>query len=483
VAYGKYEGVIGLEVHAHLLTKSKIFCGSSAEFGAEPNSHTCPTCMGLPGALPVLNKKVVDFAIKAGLATGCRVNKKSIFARKNYYYPDLPKGYQISQYEEPICTDGHVDVFQNGGKKRIGLTRIHMEEDAGKLVHEGTIETSTYSLVDFNRSSVPLIEIVSEPDMRTPEEAILYLKMLRDILMYLEICDGNMEEGSFRCDANVSVRKIGDPNLGTRAELKNLNSFRSIERALDHEIRRQIEVVEGGGEVVQETRLYSVPEDITYSMRGKEEAHDYRYFPDPDLVPLLIDEGWVEEIRAGLPELPIEKVERFMNQYGLPRYDSEVLTSERALADYFEETVALFGEAKMVSNWIMSELMRELKTGNVSPKAAPMRPVQLAELLTLVKDGVISGKIGKEIFPEVYAQGISPKRFIQEKGLVQISDEGALSEAVERVIAQNQKEVAEFKAGKEKLLGFFVGQVMKETKGKGNPKLVNELLLARLKGQ
>jgi aspartyl-tRNA(Asn)/glutamyl-tRNA(Gln) amidotransferase subunit B len=281
----------------------------------------------------------------------------------------------------------------------------------------------------------------------------------------------------------VSVRKIGDPNLGTRAELKNLNSFRSIERALDHEIRRQIEVVEGGGEVVQETRLYSVPEDITYSMRGKEEAHDYRYFPDPDLVPLLIDEGWVEEIRAGLPELPIEKVERLMSQYGLPRYDSEVLTSERALADYFEETAALFGEAKMVSNWIMSELMRELKIGNVSPKAAPMRPVQLAELLTLVKDGVISGKIGKEIFPEVYAQGISPRRFIQEKGLVQISDEGALSEAVERVIAQNQKEVAEFKAGKDKLLGFFVGQVMKETKGKGNPKLVNELLLARLKGQ
>ncbi len=483
MSYGEYEGVIGLEVHAHLLTNSKIFCGSSAEFGAEPNSHTCPTCMGLPGALPVLNKKVVDFAIKAGLATGCTVNKKSIFARKNYYYPDLPKGYQISQYEEPICTDGHVDVFQNGGKKRIGLTRIHMEEDAGKLVHEGTIETSTYSLVDFNRSSVPLIEIVSEPDMRTPEEAILYLKMLRDILVYLEVCDGNMEEGSFRCDANVSVRKIGDPNLGTRAELKNLNSFRSIERALDHEIRRQIEVVEGGGEVVQETRLYSVPEDITYSMRGKEEAHDYRYFPDPDLVPLLIDEGWVEEIRAGLPELPIEKVERFMSQYGLPRYDSEVLTSERALADYFEETAALFGEAKMVSNWIMSELMRELKTGNVSPKAAPMRPVQLAELLTLVKDGVISGKIGKEIFPEVYAQGISPRRFIEEKGLVQISDEGALSEAVERVIAQNQKEVAEFKAGKEKLLGFFVGQVMKETKGKGNPKLVNELLLARLKGQ
>ncbi len=478
-----YEGVIGLEVHAHLLTKSKIFCGSSAEFGSEPNSHTCPTCMGLPGALPVLNKKVVDFAIKAGLATHCTINRRSIFARKNYYYPDLPKGYQISQYEDPLCTEGYLDIFENGGKKRIRIKRIHMEEDAGKLVHESTIEASSYSLVDFNRSSVPLLEIVSEPDLRTPEEAVLYLKMLRDILVYLEICDGNMEEGSFRCDANVSVRKKGEETLGTRAELKNLNSFRYIERALDYEIARQIELVEKGKEVVQETRLFNPSEEITYSMRGKEEAHDYRYFPDPDLVPLMVDEGWVESIRAELPELPAEKMERFMASYGLPRYDVEILAGDRALADYFEEAAASFPEPKTVSNWIMSELLRELKEGNLSAVDAPFRPKQLAELLHLIKDGVISGKIGKEIFPEIYREGVSPKRYIEEKGLLQISDESALVAAIEKVLAQSPKEVAEFKAGKEKLLGFFVGQVMKETRGKANPKLLNELLLRRLKGQ
>jgi aspartyl-tRNA(Asn)/glutamyl-tRNA(Gln) amidotransferase subunit B len=483
VDHGNYEGVIGLEVHAHLLTKSKIFCGSSTEFGREPNSHTCPTCMGLPGALPVLNKRVVDFAIRAGLATHCTINRKSVFARKNYYYPDLPKGYQISQYEEPICTDGHLDLFDNGEKKRIRIKRIHMEEDAGKLVHETTIETSTYSLVDFNRSSVPLLEIVSEPDLRSPAEAILYLKMLRDILVYLEICDGNMEEGSFRCDANVSVRKKGTEEFGTRAELKNLNSFRYIERALEHEITRQIEVLESGGEVVQETRLFNPDEEITYSMRGKEEAHDYRYFPDPDLVPLMVDEGWVESVRAELPELPLEKMERFMNQYGLPRYDVEILTGDRALADYFEETVTLFPEAKTVSNWIMSELLRELKEGNVSPKDAPLRPARLAELLQLVKDNVISGKIGKEIFPDIYRTGTSPKSYIQEKGLLQISDESALTETIDRILSQHPNEVAEFRQGKEKLLGFFVGQAMKETKGKGNPKLLNELFLKRLKGE
>ena len=481
--YSGYEGVIGLEVHAHLLTKSKIFCGSSAEFGSEPNSHTCPTCMGLPGALPVLNKKVVDFAIRAGLATHCTINRRSIFARKNYFYPDLPKGYQISQYEEPLCTDGHLDIFENGSKKRIRIKRIHMEEDAGKLVHESTIETSSYSLVDFNRSSVPLLEIVSEPDLGSPVEAILYLKMLRDILVYLEICDGNMEEGSFRCDANVSVRKRGDQALGTRAELKNLNSFRYIERALDHEIIRQIELLESGGEVVQETRLFNPSEEITYSMRGKEEAHDYRYFPDPDLVPLLVDEGWVETIRSDLPELPVEKMERFIGQYGLPRYDVEILAGDRALADYFEEAVTHFPEPKTVSNWIMSELLREMKEGGVSAKDAPFRPKHLGDLLQLIKDGVISGKMGKDIFPEIYKRGTSPKQYIEEKGLVQISDESALEGTIEKVLAQSPKEVAEFKAGKEKLLGFFVGQVMKETRGKANPKLLNELLLRRLKGQ
>jgi aspartyl-tRNA(Asn)/glutamyl-tRNA(Gln) amidotransferase subunit B len=480
--YGEFEAVIGLEVHAHLLTKSKIFCGSSAEFGAEANSHTCPTCMGLPGALPVLNRRVVEFAMKAGLATNCTINERSIFARKNYFYPDLPKGYQISQYEEPICTDGYLDIEKNqGDQKRIRIKRIHMEEDAGKLVHETTIEASSYSLVDFNRSSVALLEIVSEPDLESPEEAVRYLKILRDILMYLEICDGNMEEGSFRCDANVSVRKKGDEKLGTRAELKNLNSFRYIERALGYEIGRQIDVIEDGGEVVQETRLFNPSEEVTYSMRGKEEAHDYRYFPDPDLVPLVIDDEWQEEIKRGLPELPAGKMERFMSQYGLPRYDVEILTSERVLADYFEETTKLFPEPKTVSNWIMSELLRELKKDNVSAKESRLKPARLAELLSLVQDGTISGKIGKEIFSELYDKNVSPKDLIAQKGLVQISDESALAATIDGIIQRFPKEVAEYKSGKDKLIGFFVGQAMKETKGKGNPKVLNELLLERLK--
>jgi aspartyl-tRNA(Asn)/glutamyl-tRNA(Gln) amidotransferase subunit B len=430
----------------------------------------------------VLNKKVVDFAIRAGLATHCAINRKSIFARKNYYYPDLPKGYQISQYEEPICVDGHVDILKDGEKKRIRIKRIHMEEDAGKLVHEGTIETSSYSLVDLNRSSVPLLEIVSEPDMETPQEAVAYLKMLRDVLVYLEICDGNMEEGSFRCDANISVRKKG-AELGTRAELKNLNSFRSIERALEYEIKRQIELIDAGGRVIQETRLFNVDEGITYSMRGKEEAHDYRYFPEPDLVPLIVDEGWVEEVYRVLPELPAQKMERFETQYGLPRYDVEILTGDKALAEYFEETVKLFPEAKTVSNWIMGDFLREMKNSNATPAQSKMRPNHLAELLTLIKEETISGKIGKDIFPEIYARGISPKGLIEEKGLVQISDTGALAAAVDGVIARFPKEVEEYRGGKDKLLGFFVGQLMKETKGKANPKLLNELLLERLKGQ
>jgi aspartyl-tRNA(Asn)/glutamyl-tRNA(Gln) amidotransferase subunit B len=476
-----FEGVIGLEVHAHLLTASKIFCGSSTEFGGEPNSHTCPVCMGLPGALPVLNKRVVDFAIRAGLATNCAINERSIFARKNYFYPDLPKGYQISQYEEPICSDGHLDILSDGGRKRIRIKRIHMEEDAGKLVHEATIETSTYSLVDFNRSSVPLLEIVSEPDLSSPAEAVAYLRMLRDVLIYLEICDGNMEEGSFRCDANVSVRPKGDETLGTRAELKNLNSFRSIERALEYEIERQTEVISRGGTVIQETRLFNADEGITYSMRGKEEAHDYRYFPEPDLVPLIINEEWVERVRGELPELPVQKVERFMSQYGLPRYDVEILTGDRGLAAYFEETVGLFPEAKTVSNWVMGELLRELKNNNASAAESPLRPAHLAELLVLVRDNVISGKIGKEIFPEIYEKGIMPKALIEEKGLLQISDSDALSATIESVVNRFPKEVEDYQGGKEKLLGFFVGQAMKETKGKANPGMLNQLLIERLK--
>jgi aspartyl-tRNA(Asn)/glutamyl-tRNA(Gln) amidotransferase subunit B len=472
---------MGLEVHAHLLTESKIFCGCSTKFGGEPNSHTCPTCMGLPGALPVLNKKVVDFAIKLGLALNCRINEKSIFARKNYYYPDLPKGYQISQYEKPICEHGYLDIFVGGEKKRIRILRIHMEEDAGKLVHEATIETSSYSLVDYNRSSVPLLEIVSEPDISTPEEAVLYLKALRDILMYLEICDGNMEEGSFRCDANVSVKKRSDTELGTRTEMKNLNSFRYIERSLAYEITRQIELLERGGEVVQETRFFNVDEGVTYSMRGKEEAHDYRYFPEPDLLPLTIDNAWVEDIRKRLPELPIAKMERFMSDYGLPKYDAEILVSDKALGDYFEATLKFFNEPKTVSNWIMTELLRELKTGNLSLKDALLAPAHLAELLSLIKEETISIKIGKEIFHELYERGISPKRLVEEKGMIQISDENALIATIDAILERSPKELADFRAGKEKLLGFFVGQAMKETKGKANPKLLNDLLLRRLK--
>ncbi len=480
--YNDFEGVMGLEVHAHQLTDSKLFCKCSTKFGADPNSHTCPTCMGLPGALPVLNKKVVDFAIKLGLALHCDINRRSIFARKNYFYPDLPKGYQISQYEEPICENGYLDISVGDIKKRIRIKRVHMEEDAGKLVHEGAIESSSYSLVDYNRSSIPLLEIVSEPDIASPEEATAYLKMLRDVLLYLEICDGNMEEGSFRCDANVSVRKKGAEELGTRAELKNLNSFRFVEKSLEYEIKRQIELIRKGGTVVQETRLFNADEGITYSMRGKEEAHDYRYFPEPDLLPLIIDDAWIADIRKSLPELPMEKMERFMNVYGLPKYDVEILSSDKELSQYFEDAVGLFPEAKTVSNWIMTELLRELKDGNVSPKDSPLSPAHLAELLSLIKDGTINIKIGKEIFPEIYKSGASPKSIVEKKGLVQISDETAIGSTIDEIIARFPKELEEFRGGKEKLLGFFVGQVMKETKGKANPKLLNELLLKRLKG-
>ncbi len=474
-----YEAIIGLEVHAQLLTKTKIFCGCSTEFGAPPNTHTCPVCLGMPGVLPVLNRKVVDYTIRMALATNCTIARESRFARKNYFYPDLPKGYQISQYELPIAEHGHVFIEVNGKRSRIGITRIHMEEDAGKLIH---YPYRPVSVVDFNRTGVPLIEIVSEPDMRTPEEAGAYLRQLRAILRYLEICDGNMEEGSFRCDANVSVRPAGTNTFGTRTELKNINSFKHVENALAYEIRRQEAVIEDGGKVVQETRLWDPAKGVSVSMRGKEEAHDYRYFPDPDLLPLVIDEGWVEEIRSTLPELPDAKKARFIQDYGLPSYDAGVLTSSRALADYFEACVKLFPEPKTVSNWIMGSLLAILKAENRTIEESPVSPERLAELLRLIDSGVISGKIAKTVFDEVASSGKAPETIIREKGLVQITDAKAITEVVKRVLTEHPKEVSAYKGGKTKVFGFFVGQVMKATGGNANPKTVNEILKGMLQG-
>jgi aspartyl-tRNA(Asn)/glutamyl-tRNA(Gln) amidotransferase subunit B len=468
-----YEAVIGLEVHAQLLTKTKIFCNCSTEFGAPPNTHTCPVCLGMPGVLPVLNRKVVDYTIRMALATHCTIAPESRFARKNYFYPDLPKGYQISQYELPIAEHGHIFIEVNGDKRRIGITRIHMEEDAGKLIHDPHRPVST---VDFNRTGVPLIEIVSEPDIRTPEEAGAYLRQLRAILQYLEICDGNMEEGSFRCDANVSVRPVGTDTFGTRTELKNMNSFRHVENALTYEIARQEAVIEDGRELVQETRLWDPDKGVTVSMRGKEEAHDYRYFPDPDLLPLVIDEGWIEQIRSTLPELPDEKRARFMKAYGIPLYDAQVLTSSRPLADYFEACVEHFPEAKTVSNWVMGSILAALKTENKTIEDSPVSAQQLAELLRLIDSGVISGKIAKTVFDEMVLSGKAPEAIVQEKGLVQVTDADAISEVINEVLSNHAKEVSDYKGGKTKLFGFFVGQVMKATRGKANPKMVNEIL-------
>lgn len=474
-----YEVVIGLEVHAQLLTRSKIFCGCSAEFGAGPNTHTCPVCTGMPGSLPVLNRKAVEFAIKLALATNCEIASYSLFARKNYFYPDLPKGYQISQYELPLAANGSVEIpAADGWKKRVGIIRIHMEEDAGKLFHD---EAGPFSYVDFNRTGVPLLEIVSEPDIRSPQEAADYLRVLRSILQYLEICDGNMEEGSFRCDANVSIRPMGSETFGTRAEVKNMNSFRHVERALAYEIERQKKVIEEGGKVVQETRLWDPQKGVTEAMRGKEEAHDYRYFPDPDLVPLIVSPKWIEEIRAGLPELPLQRKERFVREYGIPEYDAGIITSSKALADYYEECVGLFPDPKQVSNWIMGDLLRLLNEDNREVEECPLTPAQLAEMLGLIRDGTISGKIAKTVFEEIYRTGKGAKEIVQEKGLVQIADEDAINKVVDEVLASHPKEVEAYKKGKEKLFGFFVGQIMKATQGKANPQLVNQILKKKLR--
>lgn len=478
----EYEPVIGLEVHAQLLTKSKIFCGCSTTFGEEPNTLTCPVCTGQPGSLPVVNRKAVEFAIKLGLATHCRIAAYSLFARKNYFYPDLPKGYQISMYEYPLAEEGSIEITVDGKKKRIKIIRIHLEEDAGKLKHGETPETASFSYVDFNRTGVPLVEIVSGPDIRSPQEAGDYLRELRAILQYLDISTGNMEEGNFRCDANVSVRPKGQKEFGTRAELKNMNSFRHVEKALEYEIKRQTAILEDGEAVVQETRLWDANEGITVSMRGKEEAHDYRYFPDPDLVPLRIDAPWVEEIRKSLPELPIQKRERFVKEYQIPEYDAEILTSTKPLSLFFEEATRLFPEPKTVSNWMMGDLLRELKRDEKEIDQCQVKPQHLAEMLSMIKEGTISGKIAKDVFEEMYRSGERPGKIVKDKGWTQILDTGEIERAVKRAMEANPKLVEDYRKGKEKLFGFFVGEVMKETKGKANPKLLNELLKEKLKG-
>jgi aspartyl-tRNA(Asn)/glutamyl-tRNA(Gln) amidotransferase subunit B len=473
----EFEPVIGLEVHAQLKTKTKIFCACSTSFGAPPNTHTCPVCLGMPGVLPVLNKKVVDYTLRMALATNCEIARASRFARKNYFYPDLPKGYQISQYELPIAEHGFIDIEINGGLQRIGITRIHMEEDAGKLGHD---PDRPVSMVDFNRTGVPLMEIVSEPDIRSAEAAGAYLRQLRTIVRYLGICDGNLEEGSFRCDANVSIRPQGEQKLGTRTELKNLNSFKHVEKAIVYEISRQKETLLEGGQIVQETRLWDPDNNKTTSMRGKEEAHDYRYFPDPDLLPLVIDSEWIQRIKESLPELPEQKKKRFMEQFDLPSYDAGLLASDRELADYFEACVRRFPRPKPVSNWVMGSLLGLLNAQDKSIAESPVSPENLARLLALIEEGVISGKIAKTVFDDMARTGKPAKQIVAEKGLVQITDSGAIDDVVVKVISNNPKEVAAYKNGKTKLLGFFVGQVMRETGGKANPKLVNEILKKKL---
>ncbi len=472
-----HEPVIGLEVHAQLLTKTKIFCGCSTRFGETPNSNTCPVCLGMPGVLPVLNRKVVEYAMKMALATHCTVNRESTWARKNYFYPDLPKGYQITQYAHPLAEHGYLDIEIQGGKKRVGITRIHMEEDAGKSIHD---EVSGTSYVDLNRAAVPLIEIVSEPDMRSPEEAAQYLRRLHEILVYLEICDGNMEEGSFRCDANISLRPEGEETFGIRSELKNMNSFHNVQRALEYEIERQHATLERGSQVVQETRLWDASRGVTLSMRGKEEAHDYRYFPDPDLVPVVISDEWEEEIRSTLPELPLEKRERFIGEYGIPPYDAGVLTASRPLADYYEEVVRLCGKPKIASNWVMGDFLAYLNEAKMEIGETPVSPAPLAQLIGIIEDGTISGKIAKEVFEEMWKSGKGPKEIVAEKGLVQITDTGELERTVEEVLAAHPKQLEQYRGGKEQLFGFFVGQTMKATGGKANPKIVNELLKKKL---
>jgi aspartyl-tRNA(Asn)/glutamyl-tRNA(Gln) amidotransferase subunit B len=478
-----YEAVIGLEIHAQLQTQTKIFCGCSTSFGAAPNSQVCPVCLGLPGALPVLNRRAVEYAIKAALALGCEVQGESIFARKNYFYPDLPKGYQISQYERPLALGGGVEItVARDGRgagatpRFIRLTRIHMEEDAGKSLHEGFYDSDRRTYLDFNRSGVPLIEIVSEPDMRSAEEAAAFFTKLRAILVWIGVNDGNMEEGSLRCDANVSVRPVGQARLGTKAEVKNVNSFRYLQKAIEYEIDRQIDLVESGGTVVQETRLWDSSTGRTTSMRSKEEAHDYRYFPEPDLPPLLVDAARIDTVRGTMPELPEARRQRFVAAYAIPEYDAGVLTQSAGVADYFEAVAGSSANPKAASNWVMGELLRTMKERDVEVAQVPLTPDALAQLIRLVDAGTISNSVAKDVFAKMYDSGRSAEEIVQADGLAQTSDEGALLAIVQDVLAQNPDAIAQVRAGRNNAFGFLVGQAMKASKGKGNPKVLNELL-------
>ncbi|HCV85567.1 MAG TPA: Asp-tRNA(Asn)/Glu-tRNA(Gln) amidotransferase GatCAB subunit B [Deltaproteobacteria bacterium] len=475
----QFESVIGLEIHAQLATQSKIFCSCSTQFGNPPNESTCPVCLGLPGALPVLNRRVVEFAIRLGLATNCTIRLDSQFARKNYFYPDLPKAYQISQFDRPICENGWLHIELEGQTKRIRITRIHMEEDAGKLVHE---EYGDSSFVDLNRAGVPLLEIVSEPDLRTPEEAKAYMEKMHSIVTYLGICEGDMEKGHFRCDANVSLRPMGQEKFGTRTETKNLNSFRFVQQAITYEIARQTEDILDGKRIVQETRLWDSVKKNTYSMRSKEEAHDYRYFPDPDLPVVRISSGFVEQIRDQLPELPDVKKRRFMELFGLSTYDAEVLVADKKVAEYFEEVVAANADPKLVCNWISGELMRLMNENKVDIRNVGIPANSLASLIKFLQEGSISGKIAKTVFEEMVQSGEDPAMIIETRGLKQVSDEGALRRLLEILLANNPKQVEQYRTGKTQIKGFFVGQVMKETKGQANPQIVNQLLEKLLNG-
>lgn len=472
-----FEAVIGVEVHAQLRTNSKMFCGCGTTFGLSANSQTCPVCLGLPGSLPVINRTAIEMAVRAGLALNCTITANNRFARKNYFYPDLPKGYQISQYEDPICQYGWIEVVVGTVTKRVRIRRAHLEEDAGKNVHgAGTAG----SRVDLNRAGTPLLEIVTEPDMSSADEVVAYLKGLRDVLMYLDVCDGNMEEGSFRCEPNLSLRPVGQREFGTKVELKNINSFKYVKDAVEYEIKRQTKVLNEGGKIYQETRLWNIDRGETAVMRSKEEAHDYRYFPDPDLVPLQLNEDWIEGFRSSLPELPAVRTRRFITEYGLPEYDAGVITTSKDMADYFESCLKLFKDPKTVSNWVMGELTRELNNSGTDIAVSPVSPDRLVDLLTMVDKEVISLKVAREIFPELYRSGKTPQQIVQEKGLTQVSDEGALKKIIDEVLSKNPVQVGQFKEGKQQVLGFLVGQVMKASGGKANPGKVNELLKNKL---